>query len=151
MKASFVFLCASLTLLMAPLTHAQTAGTHFQPGEWQISSTVTPSVGHPVHRQVNVCAKSAGQAWQTSSANQKCAAPSLTAITNGFDVKISCSGGAGPVQWKSASNIQETFSHSGSDFHATGTTTTTLSYAGHAPMTTSATLDATGKRTGACQ
>ncbi|MGC8550519.1 MAG: DUF3617 domain-containing protein [Acidobacteriaceae bacterium] len=144
----FIALLAFAALASAPV---QAASAQFQPGEWQIQSTVTPSVGHPVHNQTSVCAKSAGQTWQAKSRNQTCSPPTLTAISNGYNIKLACSGGAGPVQWKSISNINETFSNGGSHLQASGTTTTTVSYAGHAPMTSSAKILATGERTGACK
>lgn len=151
MKARFLFLAAVFTLLIVPFTHAQAANAQFQPGEWQIISTVTPSVGHPVHHQTTVCARSASQAWQNGTPNQTCSAPALTAIPGGYSINLSCAGGAGPVQWKSISTIHETFSNGGASLQATGSTTTTVSYSGHAPMTSSATLQATGTRVGACK
>jgi hypothetical protein len=151
MKAYFPFSLVVLALMIPAFAHAQAAPPQFKPGEWQIDSTVTPAVGHPVHRTVDVCAKSAGQAWQTSTANQTCSAPALTPITGGYTITLSCTGGAGPVQWKSSSTVHEIFSDGGASFQATGKTTTTVSYAGHAPMTTSATMQSTGKRTGPCK
>jgi hypothetical protein len=151
MKLLKVCLTASILLILFPPAQAQSPNTVFQPGEWQIESTVTPSVGNPVHRQVSICAQSAGQTWQSGTANQSCTAPTVTAIAGGYNIKLNCTGGAGPVQWKSASSIRETFSNGGRTFDASGTTTTTVSYAGHAPMTSSAALHAMGKRTGACK
>jgi hypothetical protein len=151
MKSFYCCLVAllSASVLATPRVHAATPT--FQPGEWQINSTVTPSTGRPMHREISVCAKSAGQTWQAQSRNQKCSAPTLTTISNGYNIKLSCSGGAGPVEWKSISNIDETFSNGGLDLQASGTTTTTVSYPGHSPMTSSAKILATGKRTGACK
>ena len=145
--------CVIALLSFAALVSApvQAASAQFQPGKWQINSIVTPSMGRPVHKQISVCAKSAGQTWQAKSRNQTCSAPTLTAISNGYNIKLACNGGAGPVQWKSISNIHETFSNGGSNLQASGTTTTTVSYAGHAPMTSSAKILATGERTGACK
>jgi len=133
------------------LTSSDAATVTFQPGRWQINSTVTPSIGQPIHQEITVCAQNAGQTWQSGTRNQTCSNPTLTAIPNGYNIKLTCTGGAGPVQWKSASDIHETFSNTGSSLQASGTTTTTVSYAGHAPMTSSAKILATGKRTGTCK
>lgn len=149
MKTFYLLLVALFCLSFSSSARAQAAT--FQPGEWQINSTVTPSIGNPVHRDISVCAKNAGQPWQAESRHQKCSPPKITAISNGYNIQLSCSGGTGPVQWKSISNIHETFSNSGSNLKASGTTTTTVSYPGHAPMTSSAKLLATGKRTGSCK
>lgn len=151
MKARFPFFLAVCTLLLPAFAHAQARPPKFQPGEWQIHTTVTPSVGHPVSRTVNVCAKNASDTWHMKNANQTCSAPAITAIPGGYTITLSCSGGEGPVQWKSASTIHETFSNDGAGFKATGNTTTTVSYAGHAPMTSSATMQSTGTRTGSCK
>lgn len=151
MKSIGVSLLATFFLMFLPCAGAQAPATRFQPGEWQIHSIVTPSPGKPIQRQVSVCATSASQTWQAGTANQKCSQPTLTAIANGYNIQIHCAGGAGPVQWKSLSSIEETFSNGGTDLQASGTTTTTVSYAGHPPMTSSATLHATGHRSGICK
>lgn len=151
MKYAYLSLLAVFALTSFSSARAQAVSVPFQPGEWQINSVVTTSTGKSVHRNSDVCAKSATDAWQPQSPNQECSAPALTAIADGYNVELKCRGDAGPVKWKSISSIHETFSSGGSVLVASGTTTTTVSYAGHAPITESATLHSTGKRTGACK
>ncbi len=151
MRAHLPLLVLALSLSPSAFTQTNPAAPTFQAGEWQVSSTVTPAVGQPVHRQVSVCANSADQAWQNSTPNATCSKPSLTAIPGGYTITLACSGGGGPVQWSSNSTIHETFSKDGSGFQANGSTTTTVSYAGQPPMTTSGTIQSTGSRVGDCK
>lgn len=146
----FLWLAVFLLIPFTPAL-AQSAKPRFQPGEWHISSTVTTSMGRTVHYQESVCAKNPAEAWQTHSSHQTCDAPVVTAITGGYNIKLNCTGGTGPVQWKSVSDINETFSNNGGALEATGSTQTAVSYAGHAPIHSTATVHSTGTRTGACK
>jgi hypothetical protein len=142
-----------LALPLAALTaaHAQSAQPKFQSGQWQIDSTVTPSIGKPVHNSVTVCAKGTGDFWKNAHPGQQCSPPQVTSIANGYNIKIQCSGGAGPVQWKMSSSVDETFSADGGSFQATGSTTSETILPGHPPMQVSATMQSSGKRLGACK
>lgn len=151
MKYVFAPLLAVFLLISFSSACAQSASVPFQPGEWQINSIVTPSMGKAIQRQTSVCAKSAAEAWQANTPTEKCTAPTLTSIANGYHATIECSGDTGPVQWKSDSSVDEMFSDSGKAFDAHGTATTTVSYSGHAPVKESATIHATGKRMGDCK
>ena len=144
-------LLAAFLILTLTTAHALSPGVPFQPGQWQISSTVTPSTGKTVKRQQLVCAKNAGQTWQTHTANQQCGSPTITPSTHGYNIQLSCTGNAGPIHWKSASIIHEVLSNKGSAFQATGSTDTTVSYPGRPPLKASASIHATGQRVGACK
>ena len=144
----------AILILMLPFaavsSPAQTAKTQFQPGEWQTDSTVTPSLGKPLHRTITVCANQSGDFWNRPQPGQQCDAPQVTAIANGYNVKLHCSGSAGPVQWKMDSSINETFAANGNTFQATGTTNSQTILPGRPPMQASATILSTGKRIGPC-
>lgn len=144
-------LLLALPLAALPAARAQSAPPKFQTGQWQITSTVTPSMGKPVHQTVTVCAKDHSDLWNQHHTGQQCSTPQVTSIANGYNVKIQCGGGAGPVQWKMTSSVDETFSASGDSFQATGTTTSETTLPGHPPMQISATMQSTGKRLGTCK
>ena len=148
-----LFATVLLALPLAAFTaaHAQSAQPNFKPGQWQVTSTVTPSIGKPVHNTTTVCAKGSGDFWKKSNPGQQCSAPQVTSIANGYNVKIQCSGGAGPVQWKMSSSVDETFSADGASFQATGSTSSETLLPGRPPMQVSATMQSTGKRLGACK
>ena len=150
MKFIPTFLLA-LSWVAIPAAHAQSAQPNFKPGQWQVTSTVTPSIGKPVHKTVTVCAKNHGDLWNQPHPGQQCSAPQVTSIPSGYNVKIQCSGGAGPVQWKMSSSVDETLSADGNSFQANGTTTSETTLPGRPPMQVSATMQSTGKLLGACK
>lgn len=152
LPAIFVLLLplAALPFVALPFVQAQSPKTNFQPGKWQIDSTVTLTGGKQTHSTMSVCANQTGDLWKHPQPNQPCDAPLVTPIASGYNVKISCAGGAGPVQWKMQSTINETFSSDGASFQSSGTSTSQTVFAGRAPMVMTSQIQSTGKRIGPC-
>lgn len=137
--------CAALCI-----ASAQSTKPVFQPGEWQIDSVVTLSTGKQTNSEIMVCANQAGDFWEHQRTSVQCTPPKVTPIPSGYNVKISCAGGAGQVQWKMQSNINETFSSDGTSFQSSGATSTLTTFQGQAPMQAMARIRSVGKRTGPC-
>lgn len=151
--ASLLMLLAVLTFVALPCGYAQSPQTKFKPGKWQIDSTITIQTGKQFHTHDMVCAKQGEDFWKHPHPNQQCGTPQVTPITNGYTVKLHCSGGNGPVQknqWKMDSTISETFSANGTQFQSSGTVTTQTSIPGQAPIQATASMQAMGKRLGPC-
>lgn len=151
--ASLLLFLAALSFVALPRGYAQSPKPKFQPGEWQIISTITIPTGQQLHSQDTVCAKQGEDFWKHPHPNQQCDAPQVTPITNGYTVNLHCSGGNGPVQknmWKMDSTINETFSANGTQLQSAGTVTTQTFIPGRSPMKETASIQATGKRLGPC-
>ncbi len=143
-------LLAATLLLAAPLAFAQKPEFKFEPGQWQIDSTVTASPGQTAIWHASVCAKTPDDTVNRSTTDQQCDAPTIRYLPDGIRVLRACRGGSGPFSWRSQSDVTEVFSANGDSFSEKGNVSTSTTFPGSGPITFSATVQANGHNTGSC-
>lgn len=139
-----------LPFLALSSIHAQGPAPKFRAGSWQIASIITLSTGQQTKSQNTVCVNHAEEFWDRPQPGLQCDAPTVTPVPGGYNVRLHCTGGQGPVQWKMETSIDETFSADKTSFQATGSTSTETTVPGQPPMHATAHIQSTGKWTGPC-
>lgn len=144
---------AFAALLLAPVAGItqQHPGALFKPGQWEIDSVTTVAHGRTISSQTTVCATAQQDFWKVPQSGMDCKPPKVLPLKPGsYRIIVECKLTEAQLTSNIRSEVVETVAANGESFTATGTTTTDTSFQGIAPTHTTAQLNATAHRTGAC-
>ena len=150
MQIPVVYAVVTMLICAATAQAQPTSVGRLKPGDWQVHSVVTPSMGSPVTSTVHVCAAKASDFWTRSRPGMSCNAPTTRVNGSAVHVELSCKGSAGPVTWTANTVVDEQFNAAADGFHATGKTITTTVMPGGNPIIASATMASDGRYMGSC-
>lgn len=142
---------AGLLLLHLPAVAQQHPSVQFKPGQWEIDSVTTVAHGRTISSQTTICATDQQDFWKVPQAGMDCKPPKVQPMQPGtYRIIVLCKLTEGQLTSNIRSEVVESVAASGESFTASGTTTTDTSFQGIAPTHTTAQLNATAHRTGAC-
>jgi hypothetical protein len=144
---------AFAALLLAPVSAftQQHPRVPFKPGQWEIDSVTTVADGRTISSQTTVCATDQQDFWKVPQSGMDCKPPKVLPLKPGsYRIIVACKLQEAQLTSNIRTEVVETVATTGESFTAIGTTTTDTVFQGIAPTHTSAQLNATAHRTGAC-